>query len=128
MTQFILTRYSIAASLLFCALIGSSVSYGHQYTEQFIPIGQSPGISNKLSYIGNIIEIDRAANTLVIKSNRGTKTIRVISSTRFWIDRSKIKQPSLAASYNDCTMGSRVEVKYDRKDKSIADWIKIEST
>ncbi len=128
MTQFILTRYSITASLLFCALIGSSVSYGQQYTEQFIPIGQSPGISNKLSYIGNIIEIDRAANTLVVKSNRGTKTIRVISSTRFWLDRSKIKQPSLVASYNDCTVGSRVEVKYDRNDKNIADWIKIEST
>lgn len=128
MTQFILTRYSIAASLLFCALIGSSVSYGQQYTEQFIPIGQSPGISNKLSYIGNIIEIDRAANTLVVKSNQGTKTIRVISSTRFWLDRSKIKQPSLVASYNDCKVGSRVEVKHDRNDSNTADWIKIEST
>ncbi len=128
MTQFILTRYSITASLLFCALIGSSVSYGQQYTEQFIPIGQSPGISNKLSYIGNIIEIDRAANTLVVKSNQGTKTIRVISSTRFWLDRSKIKHPSLVASYNDCTVGSRVEVKHDRNDSNTADWIKIEST
>ncbi len=128
MIQFILTRYSIAASLLFCALIGSSVSYGHQNNEQFIPIGQSPGMSNKLSYIGNIIEIDRAANTLVIKSNRGTKTIRIISSTRFWLDRSKIKQPSLEASFNHCTVGSRGEVKYDRKDKNIADWIKIEPT
>ncbi len=126
MTQFILTRYSITASLLFCALIGSSVSYGQQYTEQFIPIGQSPGISNKHSYIGSIIEIDRAANTLVVKSNQGTKTIRVISSTRFWLDRSKIKQPSLVASYSDCTVGSRVEVKHDRNDKNIADWIKIE--
>ena len=128
MTQFILTRYSIAASLLFCALIGSSVSYGQQYTEQFIPIGQSPGISNKLSYIGNIIEIDRAANTLLVRSNRGTKTISVLSSTRFWLDRSKIKQPNLVASFNDCKVGSRVEVKHDRNDSNTADWIKIEST
>lgn len=128
MTQFILTRYSIAASLLFCALIGSSVSYGQQYTEQFIPIGQSPGISDELSYIGNIIEVDIAANTLVIESNRGTKIISVTASTRFWLDRSKIKQPSLVASFNDCKVGSRVEVKHDRNDSNTADWIKIEST
>ena len=127
MTIFFQPKFIILTCLLFCCLAVSPLSLGQQSSEQFIPIGQSPGISGKLSYIGTITKIDRAENTLVLESDQGTKTVTITSTTRFWIDRSKVKQPNLMANFGNSEVGQLVEVKHDGKNKNIADWIKIES-
>ena len=128
MIKFDLPRILIATSLLMCSLMGSPVTFAQQSTEQFIPIGMSPGISDKYSYIGSIISVDEATNTFTMQSNRGRKTITVSPSTRFWLDKSKIKQTNLKASFDDCQVGSMVEVMHDRSNDDVADWIKIESS
>ena len=127
MSNFDLTRISIAAVLLMCPFLGSSSTYGQQSTEQFIPIGYSPGVSNKYTYIGSIVAVDREAHTIVVQSNRGKRTIRVTPRTRIWLDRSKIKRTNLVGSYSDCEEGRKVEIMHDRDDENVADWIKIES-
>ena len=114
------------AVLLFATLV-SSAAMGQQTTEQFIPIGKSPGISGEYSYIGVVVAVDRDAHTIDIQSNRGTKTIRVTEETRLWLDRSKAKRTNPKASYADCEVGVTVEVMYRHDDKTTANWIKIES-
>lgn len=114
--------------VLICAMFAISTGYGQQSSEQYIPIGQSPGISNKTSIIGKIIEVKRADQSLVVESNNGRKTVKVTASTRFWLDRSKNKQSSLVSSYSDCEVGRTIEIKFKGEGQTIADWIKIEST
>ena len=82
----------IAIFLLTISLFESAEVYGQQTTEQFVPIGQSPGISNKYSYIGDIVSVNTEAHTITVQSNRGSKTIRVLTTTRIWLDRSSVKR------------------------------------
>lgn len=120
-------RLSLAALLMSSLLLGSTSTFGQQTTEQYIPIGKSPGISTKYTYIGSIVSVDEQAQTIVVESNRGSKTIRVMPTTRLWLDRSRKKRTNIKASYSDCEVGRRVEVMYDHDNRSVAAWIKIES-
>ena len=120
-------QVSLCKVLLLCVALVSAVAMGQQTAEQFIPIGKSPGISGKYSYIGTVVAVDQDAHTIDVRSNRGTKTIRVTEDTRLWLDRSKVKRTNPTASYADCKVGVTVEVMYLHHDKDTADWIKIES-
>ena len=127
MTDIRRPRIWIALALAGIALLGVPVTDAQETTEQYIPIGQSPGVSGKYSYIGKIVEVDQVAHTITVQSERGTKTIGVIPATRIWLDRSKVKNTNVIASYSDCEVGRLVEVMYDHDNQEIADWIKIES-
>lgn len=116
-----------AIILVGCAMVGMSSVYGQQTTERYIPIGQSPGISGKYSYIGEIVSVDAAAHTIVVSSDRGRKTIIVTPETKIWLDRSTLKQTNTIGSYDDCEAGRRVEVMHIRDDDGVAAWIKIET-
>jgi hypothetical protein len=126
-----MTKFNFIArlckALLLCAVLVSPVAMGQQTTEQFIPIGKSPGISDKYSYIGAIVAVDSDSHTIDVQSNRGTKTIRITENTRLWLDRSKTRRTNPKASYADCKVGVTVEVMYVHGDKATADWVKIES-
>ena len=117
----------LCKALLLCAVLVSPVAMGQQTTEQFIPIGKSPGISDKYSYIGTVVAVDPDIRTIDVQSNRGTRTIRITEDTRLWLDRSKARRTNPKASYADCKVGVTVEVMYVHGDKDTADWIKIES-
>ena len=113
--------------LLLVAALVIPVAKAQQTTEQFIPIGKSPGISDKYSHIGAIVAVDHDAGTIDVQSNRGTRTFRVTESTRLWLDRSKGKRTNVIASYTDCKVGVTVEVMYLHDDEATADWIKIDN-
>lgn len=125
----ILNRYRILlGGLLFGGLLlAATTSMAQQATEQFIPIGMSPGISDHYSYIGKVLSVNAATNSFTIESNRGTKTIKVEPRTRIWIDRSQDNQSNTRAKFTDIEVGSRCEVMHDRQVDTIADWIKIEA-
>ena len=127
MTKLTTSRLSIAIFLIGATFFAAPVIYGQQTTEQFVPIGQSPGVSNKYSYIGKIVEVDLEANTITVESDRGTKTMKILTTTRIWLDRSKVKNANTVADYSDCEVGRSVEVMYDHDNHDVADWIKIES-
>ena len=117
----------IKSLLLVCMIWSFSPANGQQTTEQYIPIGYSPGVSDKYSYIGRIVAIDRKARTISVESRGVVRIIKVTVETRIWLDRSKARRENLLADFVDCEVGLKVELMYLRDNKNVADWIKIES-
>ena len=95
-------------------------------TEQFIPIGQSPGISGVRSYIGPIVAVDVQRRTFTVRDSTGERTIKVVPRTLIWLDRSGQRLTNEAGTPTDLRAGRRVEVKYvDDALRDTADWIKV---
>jgi len=108
----------------FCAM---SYAHGQRATERYIPLGQSPGVSQKLTRIGEIAEVDESKRTVTIADPAGRWTVGITDQTRIWLDRTKLKQPNLTGSFTDLHKGRRVEVKYqDPERREVADWVKVE--
>lgn len=119
-------RLFIAAALLVVLLAGYSFAHGQQHTERYIPVGQSPGVSGKTSWIGVIEATDPKARTITLALGDRRLRIAITGRTRIWLDRSRLKQTALGGSYGDLQPGRRVEVKYgDAKGERIAEWIKV---
>jgi hypothetical protein len=115
--------------LVVAALGAISFAHGQKETEQYIPLGQSPGVSQKYSSIGEIGAVDPGGRTLTIAEPGGPRTVRVTDKTRIWLDRTKLKQSNLTGSFADLQKGRRVEVKYaDPATRQVAEWIKVEVT
>jgi len=110
------------------ALLGAiSYAYGQKETELYIPIGQSPGLSQKYTSIGELAEVDPRAKTVTIADPAGRRTVKITEKTRIWLDRSKLKQTNLTGSFADLQKGRRVEVKYDdTQRREVAEWVKVE--
>jgi hypothetical protein len=101
--------------------------HAQKETERYIPLGQSPGVSQKLSRIGEIAEVDESKRTVTIADPAGRWTVAITDQTRIWLDRTKLKQPNLTGSFTDLRKGRRVEVKYqDPERREVADWVKVE--
>jgi hypothetical protein len=116
-------RTSIVALLLIAWLIPG---VAHEETERYIPIGQSPGISGKYSYLGAIRSIDRTQPAVVVEDASGQHAIKVTAATRIYLDRSASGLTNLTGSFEDCQVGRTVEIKYaDFRTKDAADWIKV---
>jgi hypothetical protein len=113
---------ALAATLLACA----SVAQAQRTTEQFIPIGQSPGISGVRSYVGQILSADARNNTFTVQGPAGRQTIKVVARTRIWLDRSAQRLTNQVGSMTDVQAGRRVEVRFvDEAKRDTADWIKV---
>ena len=110
------------------ALLGAaSYAHGQKETERYIPIGQSPGLSQKHTSIGEIAEIDPGPRTIIVTEPAGRHTVKIAEKTRIWLDRTKLKQTNLRGSFADLRKGRRVEVKYeDPEHREVAEWVKVE--
>jgi hypothetical protein len=98
-------------------------------TEQFIPIGQSPGLSQKFTSIGEITQVNPQARTITIADSAGPRTVKISAKTHIWLDRTKLKQTNLVGGFADLQKGRRVEVKYeDAERREVAEWVKVEIT
>ncbi len=123
-----ISRLSLAIMM---AVLLSQVSsaYGQKLTEQFIPIGKSPGLSQKYTTIGEVEQFDSGSQTLTLTTTSGKHSLKLTDKTRIWLDRSKIKLTNIKGSTADLQKGRKVEVKYeDYPNKTSAEWIKIEIT
>ena len=109
-------------------LLGAaSHAHGQKETERYIPIGQSPGLSQKQTAMGEIAEIDPRQQTITFTEQAGRRTVKIAEKTRIWLDRSKLKQTNLNGSFADLQKGRRVEVKYeDPERREVAEWVKVE--
>jgi hypothetical protein len=116
-------------ALFVVALFALPPAYAQKATEQFIPIGQSPGISGTHTWIGEIVASDSRALTLSARAAQGPVTVRLNDKTRIFLDRSKLKQSNLAGSIADLQKGRVAEVRYEGPAEArTADWIKVEIT
>ena len=105
-----------------------SAIHAQQTTEQFIPMGKSPGISGKYAWMGEIEQVDEQNRTITVKTDSSSKMLKLTDKTRIWIDRSKIRERSTKAEFADLKKGRKVEVKYVKDRETEAEWIKIEAT
>jgi len=118
-----------AAVLLVVSVAVPGPAYPQKATEQFIPLGQSPGVSGKLTWIGEIVGTDIPQRTLSIGGAQAAHTVKITEKTRIFLDRSKLKQTNLTGTFADLQKGRRVEVKYgDPVLKQETDWVKVEIT
>lgn len=113
-------------TILVALLVNVSSVQGQETTERYIPVGHSPGLSNKYTYIGHIEEVDVQNQTISVRNEQETRTIRLTPQTRIWLDRSQIRQTNSTGSIADLRPGRTVEIKYeDYESKESADWIKV---
>jgi len=112
---------------------GTPSAYGQKATEIFIPIGQSPGLSNKITVIGTIETIDPRGQTIAIAGPSGSWSATITGRTKIWLDKSKLRLTNEKGTFADLRRGQLVEVKYEdpegrSKAKGPADWIKVQIT
>jgi Domain of unknown function (DUF5666) len=114
----------LAGTAMLMAGIGSAPA--QEATEQFIPIGRSPGISGVQSYQGVIEAVDPQRQTVSVSDRTAPQNITITKQTRIWIDRSKQGQASLAGEFADLKVGQQIEVKFeDAQRRESAAWIKV---
>jgi len=119
----------IALGAVIALLLGAPLALGQMMTEQFIPMGQSPGLSGKHTDLGEIKQVDVEGRTITLGGAAGGRAVAVTERTRIWLDRSKLQQTSVAGGFADLRKGRQVEVKYeDDERRQTAAWIKVEST
>jgi len=98
--------------------------------EQFMPVGQSPGLSGKYTVIGTVQAVNVRDQTVTIAGPSGTRSAKVTERTRIWLDRSKIQQPNVKGTFADLRTGATVEVKHEDPTRASAggpaEWIKIQ--
>jgi hypothetical protein len=121
-----LNRY-LRLAIVVMVLGGTLEASGQQATEMFIPIGQSPGLSNKGSVIGPLESVDPGKRMVTISSPSGAQTVVITDRTLIWLDRSEQKQPNQNGAINDLQKGRKVEVKIRKGEpKAVAEWIKVQ--
>ena len=120
----------ILAAAIALMLADVPVAVGQQTTEQFIPIGESPGLSGVVTYVGEIVAIDPGASSLTMRrpGDAGAATVTVADDTRIWLDRSTIGLPNVTGNFADLTIGGVAEIHFrDSEQRRTAAWIKIQS-
>jgi hypothetical protein len=85
-------------------------------TEQFIPIGRSPGISGVLSYQGVIEAVDPQRQTISMWNRTAPQGITITEQG----------QTNLEGGFADLKVGREIEVKFeDVQRRDSAEWIKV---
>ncbi len=109
---------------------GTLTAYGQKATEMFIPIGQSPGVSNKTSIVGTIETIDARAQTIIVAGSSGSWSATITDRTKIWLDKSKLRLSNQKGTFTDLRKGLLVEVKYEETgvSRGPADWVKVQIT
>ena len=116
-----------AMAIVIGALGSAFEAVAQEATEMFVPIGQSPGISNKTTVIGTVQALNAAARTVTVAGPSGPQTFAITDKTRIWLDRSAFKQSNQSDSLADLRQGRKVEVKLQPAGaKPGADWIKVQ--
>lgn len=129
------------SSKSFLILIGAAVifwshtplAHGQKATEIFIPVGESPGLSNAVTVIGTIEGIDAPRRTIAITGPSGTWRATITDRCQIWVDRSKLQLSNQMGTFAYLRKGLRVEVKYEdpegrKKGQGPAEWVKVQIT
>jgi hypothetical protein len=120
-------RYTVLVLVAMAAFGMPGTAVAQEATEQFIPIGESPGVSREESYLGECVAYDAEDRVLQMHGNRGIRRILITEKTRIWLDRSPIEETNVVGDPGDLLPGRRMEVRYaDPDDKEVADWVKVE--
>jgi hypothetical protein len=119
----------LTAAILIASFSSLSLAHGQEATEQFIPLGKSPGVSFRRTIIGNIEMIDPGKQTVTVAIDGKRHTVRVSDQTKIWLDRTPLNRSNISGAFSDLQAGRKIEVKFaDEPKREVAEWIKIEMT
>lgn len=110
---------------------GMPYAHGQKATEMFIPLGQSPGLSNTVTVIGSVKTINAQKRTIDVAGPSTAWNVQITDRTQIWLDKSKLRLPNKDGTFADLRKGQLVEVKYEgseRKSQGPAEWIKVQFT
>ena len=118
-------------SIIFSVLVSVGLAAGFQEaTELFIPIGQSPNLSDDVTVIGTIESVDAEKRTIVVRTDGGSATATITEKTKLFLDRNRRKEPNRYCTFEEIREGARVEVLYEGRTRAAAgpaEWVKVES-
>lgn len=103
-------------------LIGAAFALSHPATERYIPIGESPGVSNVKSYIGAIESVQTSESGFTMAVGDGDKLVEVTEETEIYLDTGA-GETNETGTEEDCEVGRIVEV-YLHDDGTVY-WVKI---
>ena len=108
----------------------SPAPLAQEMTEQYIPIGESPGLSRKYTVIGKLQSVNAREQTCAVAAASGSLNVKVTNRTKIWLDRSKLRQTNVKGTFADLRPGATVEVKPEDHQRGgaggPAEWIKIQ--
>jgi hypothetical protein len=96
---------------------------GHQETELYIPIGESPGISHVKSRIGRIQSRAAAQNGITMLVQENPKYIVFDKTTKIYLQYATPGKRNRLGSYADCQVDRTAE--FYVGDDGIVRWIKV---
>ena len=106
---------------------GAPYAHGQEATEMFIPVGQSPGQSGKVTRIGTIEAVNAAERTITIAGAAGTASAQITDRTQIWLDKSKLGSTNQRGAFADLARGRLVEVRYEANERTgPARWVKVQ--
>lgn len=119
-------KHRLSGTIVLAAVLLAGPLHAQKATERYIPIGESPGVSGKLSYMGRIERVDPRNRTVTVSGPQGERTIEITDDTRIWIDRTARHETCVNGGIGDLEPGRRIEVKYvDATTRYAAEWIKV---
>ena len=119
-------RRACLTVLAFAALTGAAVA--HPATEQFVPIGESPGPGVVQGRAEAVAEPSGDGPPLVSVENTAGEEVGVYvvtPQTRVYIDRSQEGLPNLVGTLDDVQPGRVIEVRIADPETRAAEWIKV---
>jgi len=120
---------NLLAGALVALLASTPLAYGQKAAEQFIPLGQSPGLSGTQTLIGRIEAMDPLSGSVTLTAETGkTGQARVTSATHIWLDRSLLQLANASGGMADLIPGRRAEIKFTDANQREAEWVKVELT
>lgn len=115
-----------------CICFVASIGFAQYAMEQYIPIGESIGISHVTSIIGLVETVNHSKNVVQVKEGSVVYNVDLNNNpfgpVRFWIDNTLNGRSNSIGAASDIAVGSTVEVHFS--DNSIkpmlnAIWVKI---
>lgn len=122
-----MNRRRLFARSALALLAAPWVARAQKATEQFIPIGQSPGLSGTVTVIGTVEAVDAAARTMTANAGATSYRCALTDRTRIWIDRSAQRLSATTGRPADLQKGRRVEVTFTVATRKTAEWVKVEA-
>lgn len=119
-------RLAVLAAIAGFALTGAA--FAHPATEQFIPIGQSPGggtVQGTAGAVAAPASGDGPAVVQVVTPAAAAQDFVIGPETRIYIDRSAQGAPNVVGTIEDVQPGRVIEVRLADETTRVAAWIKV---
>ncbi len=124
------TRVLIVAALMLAAL-STAPAHAQKATELYIPLGQSPGLSGRVTFVGRIESIDAHSMIVTLRGPDGRAFAKLSAASQIYIDRTPMGRSCRYGFAEDCQVGRLCEIKFTdnklgRRDApSVVEWAKI---